>query len=213
MVANYMSNIIMQLFSSAGVDAYVDMDYKCTSAVDILVNYLTVAVIPAFVEEFSFRGIILGSLRKYSDGFAVLVSAILFGVMHGNFMQMPFAFVVGLVLGIVCVKTNSLLPSMIIHFANNAISVSFSVLSDVTNISNNAVNIIYIALLLIISVVGIIATVKLQKKHKDFFELKSNDDTDEILTFKEKVKQFCKTPTMIIFVVLCLLESFYMLSL
>ena len=45
--------------------------------------------------------------------------------MHGNFEQMPFAFLVGLALGFIVVKTNSLLLAMAVHATNNFVSVIF----------------------------------------------------------------------------------------
>lgn len=77
------------------------------------------AVLPAFFEEFVFRGILLGQLRAYGNGFAVLLSAVIFGLFHGNFKQIPFAFLVGLVLGFILVQTNNIWIPIAIHFFNN----------------------------------------------------------------------------------------------
>ena len=48
-------------------------------------NALATAVVPLFVEEFLFRGVILSQFRKYGDVFAVIASALLFGLLHRNF--------------------------------------------------------------------------------------------------------------------------------
>ncbi len=210
MVANYVSNMMIALFDLFGADALVEMEYECDSVLDIVLFYISVSVLPALVEEFAFRGVILNVLRKYSDGLAILVSAVLFGLMHGNFTQIPFAFVVGLILGYVAVKTNSLIPGIIIHFLNNANSVTLTLLETNTDLSDAVINSIYIIILLIISILAISSFITLSKNHKGFFKLHNADDT---IAFKEKVKTVCISPTIIIFAVFCLMEAVIMLFL
>ncbi|MBQ4129281.1 MAG: CPBP family intramembrane metalloprotease [Ruminococcus sp.] len=209
LTANYVSQLVIELFGAFGINANIDTDYPWDSALDVILFYVSVAILPALVEEFAFRGIILGSLRKYSDGLAVLVSGIVFGLMHGNFTQIPFATVVGLILGYIVVKTNSLLPSIIIHFLNNFLSVTMTLLSSSAALPDYLVDIINIGLTLIVAILGIVSFTILSKKHKGFFKLKQGD---EIITFKEKVKIVFKSPTIIAFAVFSLLEAILMLS-
>lgn len=210
MIANYVSNALIAVFDMFGIDALFEMDYGCENALDIVLAYVTVALLPALVEEFAFRGAILGVLRKHSDSLAVLVSGIAFGLMHGNFVQIPFATVVGLILGFIAVKTNSLLPGIIIHFLNNGISVTLSLLVENTSLSDMAVNFINLGIMLVIGIFGIISFVILSTKHKGFFKLYSDD---KILSFKEKLKTVCSSATVIIFIVISLFEAVAMLFL
>ena len=90
---------------------------------------LCTAAAPAFIEEFAFRGVALSILRKFGDMPAIIISALLFGIMHGNFVQIPFAFGVGLALGLITVMTDSIWPAVAVHFANNAIAVIFEYFS------------------------------------------------------------------------------------
>ena len=83
-------------------------------------------VVGPIVEELVYRGGILMSLRRFGDKFAITVSAILFGLMHGNILQAIFATIVGFVLGYICVKTNSLRYCIIIHMLNNFVSLLLS---------------------------------------------------------------------------------------
>ena len=78
------------------------------------------AVVPALVEEFAFRGMVLGALRKFGDWPAILISSLIFAVFHGNFIQIPFAFIVGIGLGIVVVISGSIWTSVFVHFLINA---------------------------------------------------------------------------------------------
>ena len=88
----------------------------------LLLFFLRTALVPAFVEELCFRGVILQPLRRYGDWFAVGVTAFLFGMMHANMTQMPFAILAGVAMGYAAVVTGSLWTSILIHFLNNFIS-------------------------------------------------------------------------------------------
>lgn len=82
-----------------------------------------VCVLPALFEELIFRGLILGSLAKINRLWALLVSSVLFGAFHGTLDQIPFAFLVGLMLGAACLYFRSIYVAMAMHAANNFISV------------------------------------------------------------------------------------------
>ncbi len=89
----------------------------------LLLNLISTAVLPAVLEEMLFRGVILQNLRRFGDGAAVVCSAALFGLMHANLIQVPFAFLLGLFMGYIMVKTGNILLVMVIHFLNNAMSI------------------------------------------------------------------------------------------
>lgn len=82
------------------------------------------AILPGICEEFLHRGIILKGLKNtMREKYAIIISAILFGLMHANIRQTLYTFVGGIIFAILAVKTRSIYPSMIMHFINNAISV------------------------------------------------------------------------------------------
>ena len=80
----------------------------------------TVSMAPV-VEELLFRGAIEGHLLRIwkKPAYAIIVSSLLFGLVHGNLVQAPFAFLLGLALGWIYYHTGSLLPSILMHFINN----------------------------------------------------------------------------------------------
>lgn len=89
------------------------------------------AFVPAVCEELAFRGFIFGGLvRGRSRWRAVLVSALLFGVSHGVLQQSIAATLMGVLLGWIALKTGSVLPGILIHFTNNALSVSMERIAD-----------------------------------------------------------------------------------
>ena len=71
-------------------------------------------------EEIIFRGLVLKSLQKYGKVLAIIVSAVLFGAYHGNFVQGIFAMCIGLLLGFVATEY-SLIWSIVLHIVNNAV--------------------------------------------------------------------------------------------
>lgn len=114
----------------------------------------TISVVPAIVEEFGMRVITLGMLRRFGDPFAIVASALIFGIIHGNMVQIPFAFALGLIFAYITVVTGSVIPAVIIHFINNFYSCISEIATEswseeVQLIVNNVPFIIFIILGLI----------------------------------------------------------------
>ena len=89
----------------------------------ILIYFVYVAIIPAVVEELLFRGAVCKALRVYGKETAIIVSAVLFALMHTNIEQLLYTFVAGACLGWIYVETGSLRYPMLLHFINNGLSV------------------------------------------------------------------------------------------
>lgn len=89
-------------------------------------NLIIVALIPAVVEEFIFRGLIFNGYKRRNPVVAVFLSAFLFGLIHMNINQMSYAFVIGVIFALLAYATGSLIPSITAHFIINGISVVFS---------------------------------------------------------------------------------------
>ena len=88
---------------------------------------LSVSVFAPFFEEWLCRGIILrGLLRKVGPTWAIVISAAVFGLIHGNIWQAIPAFLIGCLLGYVYYKTGSLKLTMLMHCVNNTLAVVFS---------------------------------------------------------------------------------------
>ncbi len=87
-------------------------------------GYLVLGVAAPVAEEIVFRGAVLRKLLSLKWGAwpAIMLSAIVFGAVHGNAAQGVHAFLVGLLLGWLYVRTRSVLPSIVIHWANNSVA-------------------------------------------------------------------------------------------
>lgn len=87
-----------------------------------IVLFIQLTVIAPIAEEIWFRGMVMESLRPYGNGFAILVSAILFGLTHANLEQFFYATALGIFLGYIAVSTKSIVSTIIMHALFNSIS-------------------------------------------------------------------------------------------
>ncbi len=105
-------------------------------------------LLPA-IEEIIFRGLVLSELRKNVNVIpAVLIQAALFGIYHMNLSQAIYAFIMGIVLGLICIWTKSIWPSMVLHMFFNSTGVALSKIGDI-QISNIYIYILIFAGLII----------------------------------------------------------------
>ena len=92
-----------------------------TGAASSWVTILTVAVIAPIGEELLFRGLIQSYSKEYlSAVWAIILQAAVFGVYHGNVIQGAYAFLLGMLLGLIAHRFESILPAIIFHIAINA---------------------------------------------------------------------------------------------
>ena len=88
------------------------------------IQLFSIAVMPGIWEELAFRGLIQGQLRRSVGAReAIVLSSLLFGIMHLRFFSLPYLVGLGAVLAILRQRSGSLLPGMLVHAAHNAIIV------------------------------------------------------------------------------------------
>jgi membrane protease YdiL (CAAX protease family) len=81
------------------------------------------ALLPSVLEELLFRYLPMRYIASESCGFAVIFSAVFFALVHHSFFSMPYALFAGAAFMTVNLLAESCLPSIILHFVNNAVSV------------------------------------------------------------------------------------------
>lgn len=203
MVANYAADLFDTNISIFGLQnsASISSD-SALSWLEMLIYIVAVSAVPAFAEEFAFRGIVMGRLRRYGNSFAIIVSAVMFGAMHCNTTQIIFAFILGLVFGYIDCATDSIVPSIILHFLNNFYAVVFDVIQNNSNLDDNTYYLLNLGVVVMFCIAGLISFVYLAKCHKDIFKIsskeKSPDEYSDYLSLKEKVATFFKNPGVII---------------
>lgn len=180
-----------------------DDGIKLTSPAIVLAYILRTAVIPSFIEEFSVRGVVMQPLRKYGDWFAIIMSSMVFALMHGNMVQIPFAFIAGIAIGYAVIITGSMWTGVIIHFLNNFISIMMQTAFD--NLPQGKANLITLAISGVVVVIGIICAIIYKQKFSHGFKLQNQKNP--LLTRGEKNTAFIVTVPMIIAIVSLLIET------
>ncbi len=84
---------------------------------------LSLIVIPAFCEEFFFRGIVFSEYRRYGTANAVIMSALCFSMLHFSIENLFIYLFTGLLLGFVTAITRSIIPSIALHLLSNTLSI------------------------------------------------------------------------------------------
>ncbi len=203
LAANYITSAVRMMFESIGL--YVDYtaveDPK--NLTDVIMMFISTAVVAPLIEEFAMRGVVLQSLKKYGNAFAVIASSFIFALLHGNPVQILFAFLCGLLLGYAAVATNSLWTSIIIHAAVNSLSCIASAMYYFS--TEEATDTVYLILTGVLAAAGIACALiyLLGKNYKQVFEYKGYGD----LSTGAKFANFLKSPTIIITAVFFIWEA------
>lgn len=122
MLISYLTSLI--IFIITGRTNQVDIGNSFFPAL------LSHAFMPAILEEMLFRYLPIRLLAPYSRRGAIIISAVFFSLVHHDFFSIPYAFVAGLIFMAVDLASESVIPSVIIHFINNALSVGLIFYSD-----------------------------------------------------------------------------------
>ena len=107
------------------------------------------ALVPAFFEEALFRYIPMKLLMPYSKRWCILYSALCFALIHCSFVQMPYAFIAGLIFMLIDVALGSVWPSVILHLVNNTASVLW--MKYCSGVGTSVVFVLLLVLLALIS--------------------------------------------------------------
>lgn len=102
------------------VDRYSDVSQDIVPVWDSIIYVFTLCFIVPVAEELVFRGIVFGQLRKgFGPWVSVLISAVVFGLMHGSDIHIGYALVCGLIIAACYYLTDSLIASIILHMIFN----------------------------------------------------------------------------------------------
>lgn len=219
-LVGYINSIAMSIFGVS--EAYSELvgGYEFYFGYEIVLMFIGTALVPAVAEEFLFRATVLSNLKPYGKIMAVVGSSVLFGLMHQNPYQLLYATASGLVLGYAYLKTGSIWCPMLIHFFNNAFSVTQQVILG--NCQEDVAIILVLLTNLLMYIVGVICAIfyikKMIKEKRVKYKngsfgvlLEESYDYSSKPIEKGKVRGFF-TVGMIVFIVLALLLSFLLLA-
>ena len=204
LIANYITGFLRAFGEGFGIYSDYSALQDPSSTFDIVMIFISSSLIPPLTEEFALRGVLMQSLRKYGNTFAILTSAFVFGVFHGNAVQMPFAFLCGLVIGYAVLATESLWTGVIIHALMNSMSaISSALVYYFDEYTSNTF--FYIASAIGI-VFGILALIIYMTRYKNDTTLK-DDGCFKDATLAEKFIKFNTSPVMIVAIILYVIQA------
>lgn len=203
--ANILTIVAGAILQSMGFVYEANIHHENPSGIfGFLLCVLATAVTPAIIEEFAMRGVLYGGLKRFGDGFAILVTSVIFGLIHGNFEQIPFALVLGLYLGFVRAKTDSIVLAVLLHFLNNFFSVVLSFVFD--KISVDLQNVIYPFYFLALIGFGFLGIMMLKDENAEFFKF---EKVESVLSTSKKITTFLFAPLMIVVWAVVIIEAFF----
>ena len=174
---NYAIGIIGVLLSKFGLPD-TSPDFSLNGSV--LFNtftFISVVILAPIFEELIFRGMILNTLTKYNKMFAIIVTSLLFGLLHLNITQAIPAFFMSLVLCYMYVQTDSILVTILAHAGNNLLAL-MSVYSD---------NFVLITVVIMAFVIYGLITIILKSKEIDVFIKEEKTSVNWYAKFFKKI--------------------------
>lgn len=194
------TSIITKLFKESGTTIpTADFSVDKASAAAIIMTILYLVVIAPISEEIVFRGLVLRTLSSYSKKNAIIISALLFALMHKNIPQAVGAFAIGIIFAAVDTKANSIVPSIIMHSLNNMLPCLVNINSSV---KSTAITIIYNFLVYAIVLVGI--TIFLLKG-RQLLSLKEDTESEtSALSERKKRIEIFLNPVILIYIAILL---------
>ena len=125
------TGIISPIINLMPMPEFIKKSFSELGKQNSIFSFITIVMAAPVLEELIFRGIILdGLLKRYSPLKSIIVSSILFGVIHLNPWQFVAAFIGGIFSGWVYYKTQKLTLSILIHFVNNLFAFSSMLFTD-----------------------------------------------------------------------------------
>lgn len=116
---NYLGALAVSALRNAGLTVNEAAPFTGNSILTQAVFVAAATLIPPFFHEISFRGIVIGDIRKQSYAFAVVLSGLFNGFCFKSFQQIPYFFVLGLLLGWLYLKTDSIILTYTINAASH----------------------------------------------------------------------------------------------
>ncbi len=120
----YLLSLLMMIIPESWLDA-LSQNNEALSTGSEAINFIAVVLLGPIFEEILCRGLMLGAMKRAMPKWiAVVLSSLIFGILHANPIGIIYATLFGILLGFIAVKFNSILPAIICHIAFNATSLS-----------------------------------------------------------------------------------------
>ena len=199
-------NIIMNLLSFAGFRAALPETAVPKDHTAFILYLIAMTILPAVLEEFFFRGVLMTAFRRFGDTAALFISALLFALAHANLLQSISAFVMGLVLGYFVMRSGSIWTGVLIHFANNLLSVLVPFVTQY--LPGRYQTVALLGFYVLIMIIGILCCVLFARRDNGAFTLMNPKSR---LTIPNKVGTAMTSVSVAFFAVLILIQYMMLL--
>lgn len=208
--ANLGDSLMLILFSIFGMeDKYYAMLQNDTAYPSnfwlIPIFVLVLSILPAFFEEIALRGIALSVTKKFGILFSLFFSGFFFAFLHSTWVQIPFAFVLGIVLAYFTLRFNTIWIAVISHFIFNFNSVvQCLILQNAGNFAtvlNVIWSVLFFTFMLGLMIAGIIV-----------YGIKRPDVPKSVYTGGETFKILLSSPFFYVFMALEAYQLIYLLT-
>ena len=202
----YVTGFIQTFFEGFGFSFSSGDEPKVNSVIDIIAMFIGTAIIPPLVEEFAMRNVVMQPLRKYGNLFAIISSALIFGIFHGTPSQIPFAILCGLFLGYAVIATDSIWTGVIIHAIVNGLSCCYYAIFYFTD--EETADTAYGFICLALAGLGFVSLLIYLSKYKAEFNRIISKNGLEEYTLKQKIAKFIFAPVMVIALIVFLIHFY-----
>ncbi len=183
-IAQIINTIFVYVFNVEQSEAMEAMLTVPQGIIGMLLYILYLAVIPAIFEELLFRKAILNGAKKFGNVFAVMFTAIVFGLFHQNLQQFVGTTLIGIILAMVTIKTGDIKTAIALHFTNNF----FATLAQIVYIGMETGTIpiitfickLLLVLFVILAFIGIILLMKHLITKKGTLKISDNNYDEKI---------------------------------
>lgn len=214
-VASTLEGIIISVIAHSGLHVPPQpLESPPTGIADFVELFFLVSISAGICEEFLFRGFILRGYEKWGTNRAIFFSGLLFALMHASLVKFLPILILGILFSYMAVRFNSILPTMIAHATNNAVSIILlALMPSLTKINPSAQGLLGILAMVIFlaalaSIPGVIK--RIREYRSPGFIPASETLTQNIIALS---KMWTFVVTIVIVVLLSSLELFYMTGL
>ena len=150
-IGNLTGTIITTILGGAIQSDISNPIQNLINSTDIWLNLLLISIIGPIFEEFFFRKLLIDRTIVYGAKVSIILSAVIFGLVHGNLNQFFYSALIGGFLGYVYIKTGRITYTIALHMIINLIGsvVSLSLNNSISSLSTGTIN--PIALIFVIS--------------------------------------------------------------
>lgn len=195
LLLNYIFTVIIAIlsamFESSGI-IIPDVDFSVDKPTFFagFTMFMYMVVLAPIIEEVVYRGLVIKLVSPYGKKLAVFLSALIFGLMHGNLSQFVTAFVVGIIYATIALKTNSIIPTIVMHALNNGLNFIAICGEDY---SSETVTTIYYVLFACVLLLGVMEIFL----HRKVILKKVNETT--LLSKSERIRGVFLNPAIILY--------------